>query len=307
MKVIFMGTPEFSLPALQAIIDSKNHEVVSVFTQAPKARGRGMRIKNSPVHDLAASNNIPVHTPKTLRSEESLELIKKIDADIIVVVAYGFIISANILNAKKYGCLNIHPSMLPKYRGAAPLQRTIINGEKDSAVCIMQMDEGLDTGDIILQKNFDLNNRITLKELHNECANLGAELLIKVLNNVDTLPRIKQSEIGVSYAHKLSKEEGRVNWQESAFEIDCKIRGMNPWPGVCFHHNGKVIKILEAEYTKTTYQNKNTGSLLNDNFEVVCGSGTLIIKSLKPEGSSRMSASDYLHGFCKGKKDIIFS
>jgi len=303
-----MGTPEFSLPALQAIIDSKNHEVVAVFTQAPKARGRGMRVKNSPVHDLASANNISVHTPKTLRSEGSLRLIKEIAADIIVVVAYGFIVPANILNAKKHGCLNIHPSMLPKYRGAAPLQRTIINGEKESAVCIMQMDEGLDTGDVILQKNFSLSDKVTLKELHDECANLGASLLIEVLDKMESFPRIKQPEEGEGalYAHKLSKEEGRVIWQESAFEIDCKIRGMTPWPGVYFYHSGKMIKILEAEYTDNEHQD-NPGKLLNDNFEVVCGAGTLIIKSLKPEGNSKMNAPDYLRGVSEDIKDIVFS
>lgn len=302
MKIIFMGTPEFSLPALMAIMNSHNYRVVSVFTQESKPKGRGMKAAGSPVFDFAVENNIPIHTPKTLKGLEAMDLIDSIDADIIVVVAYGLIVPANILNSKKWGCLNIHPSKLPKYRGAAPLQRTIINGEKESAVCIMQMDKGLDTGDIILQKDFSLNNRVTFKELHDKCANIGAELLIEVLDKIDKLPRIKQQKCSASYAHKLSKQEGRVNWKEDAFEIDCKIRGMNPWPGVYFYHNGKMIKILEAEYTKRKHKSE-IGTIINKNFEVACGRGTLIIKSLKPEGGGKMSAPSYLRGLCKGKND----
>lgn len=290
-----MGTPEFAIPALQNIISSSGHRVKAVFTRAPKAQGRGMKLANSPIHDLAIFHNIEVYMPKTLRNEEAIELIDSIEADIIVVVAYGFIIPQNILRAKKYGCLNIHPSKLPKYRGAAPLQRTIINGETETAVCIMQMDEGLDTGDIILQTDLVLPPMITLQELHDQCSNIGGKLLLDVLSNIDTLPRVKQSEIGASYANKLTKEEARVNWQDSAFNIDCKIRGMNPWPGVYFTHDSRMIKILEASWTNNQHKS-NPGEILNSNFEVACGRGTLIIKSLKPEGKAKMSATDYLRG-----------
>ncbi len=214
MNIIFMGTPDFAVPALQKLIDSTKYNVVAVFSQAPKHKGRGMKLTNSPVHNLAIYNNIAVHTPKTLKNKDSSALIDSIDADIIVVVAYGFIIPKNVLEAKKYGCLNIHPSKLPKYRGAAPLQRTIINGEQESAVCIMQMDSGLDTGDIILQENFKLDPKITFTELHDKCANIGANLLIKTLDGIDMIPRIKQQQEGLSYAHKLSKDEGRVDWND---------------------------------------------------------------------------------------------
>jgi len=302
-----MGTPEFAIPALTRLIDSSQHEVVAVFTQRPKPKGRGMKLSNPPIHQLASNNNIPVYTPKTLKGEKSAELIDSIEADIIVVVAYGFIVPGNILKAKKYGCLNIHPSKLPKYRGAAPLQRTIINGDTESAVCIMQMDEGLDTGDIILQKNFALDTTTTFLQLHDLCATLGGELLLEVLSNIDNLPRIKQSEEDVSYAHKLTKEEGRVDWKADAFEIDCKIRGMNPWPGVYFEHDGKIIKILSAEYTNNKH-NAITGQLLNENFEVACGRGTLMIKSIKPAGKPQMLAKDYLRSqsFSSSWAKIIF-
>ena len=306
MNVIFMGTPDFAVPAFRELITSTEHNVVALFTQAPKAKGRGMKLTNSPIHNLAIEHDIPVFTPKTLKNEKSIELIKTIEADIIIVVAYGFIIPENILNAKRYGCLNIHPSKLPKYRGAAPLQRTIINGEKETAVCIMQMDAGLDTGDVILQENLKLASDITLPELHDKCANIGAKLLIETLDNIDILPRTKQSNEGLSYAHKLSKEEGRVDWNESAFAIDCKIRGMNPWPGVYFEHAGKIIKILSSEYTENKHK-ALPGELLGNNFEVACGKGTLIIKSLNPAGKSKMLATDYLRGLSTPDNKVIFS
>ncbi len=290
-----MGTPEFAVPALQNLISSKKHKVVAVFSQAPKAKGRRMKITESPIHKLAKSNNIEVFTPKTLRKAESFELIDSIDADIIVVVAYGFIIPKNILESKKHGCLNIHPSKLPKYRGAAPLQRTIIDGEKETAVCIMQMDEGLDTGDIILQEDFALDQRTTLVQLHDKCARIGGELLIEVLDNIETLPRIKQLSVGESYAHKLTKEESRIDWNDSAFKIDCMIRGMNPWPGVYFEFKDKKIKILEAEYSDIEH-NYKSGQILNNLFDVACGYGVLHIKFVKPEGKPRMSSKDYLNG-----------
>jgi methionyl-tRNA formyltransferase len=290
-----MGTPEFAVPALRHLISSSNHKIKAVFTRAPKAQGRGMKLTNWPIHDVALSHNIDVYTLKTLRNEEAFKLIDSIRADIIIVVAYGFIIPPNILTAKKYGCLNIHPSKLPKYRGAAPLQRTIINGETETSVCIMQMDEGIDTGDIILQKDLILNPKITFLELHDQCAQIGGALLLEVLENIENLPRVKQSERGASYADKLTKEEAKVDWNDSAFNIDCKIRGMNPWPGAYFIHDSKNIKILEATWTNNEHKS-NPGEILNSNFEVACGNGTLIIKYLKPEGKPKMSATDYLRG-----------
>lgn len=290
-----MGTPDFAVPSLKNLISSKEHNVVAVFSQRPKSKGRGMKISKSPVHELADLYKIPVYTPSTLRKNESFELIDSIPADIIVVVAYGFIIPKNILESKKYGCLNIHPSKLPKYRGAAPLQRTIIEGEKETAVCIMQMDEGLDTGDIILQENFALSPRITLQELHDKCAQIGSKLLLKTLNNIETLPRIKQSDAGVTYAHKLTKEESLINWNDFAFKIDCMVRGMNPWPGVFFEFKNKKIKILETEYSNIDHSFK-IGQILNKSFDIACAKGILHIKSVKPEGKPQMSAKAYLNG-----------
>jgi len=304
MNVIFMGTPEFSIPALKKLIDTPDHQVIGVFTQTPKAKGRGLAQSNSPVHDLASTYNIPVYTPTTLRNQEAVELINSIEADIIVVVAYGFIIPENILNSKKYGCLNIHPSDLPKYRGAAPLQRTIINGESGTAVCIMQMSAGLDTGDIILQENFKLPERVSLPELHDKCANIGADLLLKVLSEIETLPRIRQSAQGITYAHKLSKSEGKINWNNSAHQIDCKIRGMNPWPGTYFEYDRKIIKVLQASFSDLEHDYK-PGLIINDQLEVACKKGVLKLEKLQLPGKALLAASEFLRGFKMTKGTLL--
>ncbi|AFB20803.1 methionyl-tRNA formyltransferase [Rickettsia canadensis] len=293
MKVIFMGTPEFAVPTLKKLI--AHHEVTAVFTQQPKAKGRGLSLAQSPIHQLACEHQIPVYTPSTLRNDKTINLINKVNADIIVVIAYGFIVPKAILDAKKYGCLNIHPSDLPRHRGAAPLQRTIIEGDKTSSVCIMRMDTGLDTGDILMKEDFDLEERTTLEELHNKCANLGAELLINTLVNIDNIVPIKQSSDGITYAHKLTKEEGKINWQDSAYSIDCKIRGMNPWPGVYFSYDDKIIKILEAEYLNVDHH-FTPGTVISDKLEIACGSGILQVKKLQQESKKALNIEEFLLG-----------
>ncbi len=290
-----MGTPDFAVPALNSLINSERNNVKAVFTREPKPKGRGMKLQKSPIHELAEANNIDVHTPKTLKGEGPLDTINSIEADIIVVVAYGFIVPAKILEAKKYGCLNIHPSDLPRYRGAAPLQRTIINGDKKSAVCIMQMDEGMDTGDVLLKEVFDLEERMSLQNLHDKCAKMGGDMLLEVLGNIDSLEPKKQASSGVTHASKLRKEESVIEWSRGAQEIDCQIRGMLPWPGASFEHKGKMIKIIEAIPTENLHQYE-AGTVMNDHFEIACGSGTLCLQIIKPEGKGKMNASDYLKG-----------
>lgn len=295
MKVIFMGTPEFAVPTLARLINSKDHQVTGVFTQIAKAKNRGLDIIKSPIHYLASQHNIQVYTPSTLKNDEVISLINSIEADVIVVVAYGFLIPEAILRAKKYGCLNVHPSSLPRHRGAAPLQYTIMAGDSESSVCIMQMDEGFDTGDIILQQKFPIPSRITLPILHDQAALLGADLLVKTLDNIDILPRIAQNTDGITYAHKLTKEHGRINWHEAAYNIDCKIRGMNPWPGVYFSYKGKIIKVLEAEYSEIT-SHLPAGTIISDRFEVACGRGSLIVKKLQQEGKKALDIEEFLRG-----------
>lgn len=290
-----MGTPQFAVPALGSLINSSNHQVVAVFTQEPKSQDRGLRTKASPVHELAQTHKVPVYTPRTLKDLATDLLIKSIEADVIVVAAYGFIVPKNILEAKRYGCINIHPSLLPKYRGAAPLQRTIINGEIKTGVCIMQMDEGLDTGDIMLQEEFLIDQRTAFHALHDKCALLGAKMLIDTLDQIESLPKIKQNNDNVTYAHKLSKEEGKIDWNQSAYQIDCKIRGMNPWPGTYFYYNDKTIKIIEADY-KESDSAEPVGSVISDELEVSCGSGILIIKKLQQSNKNPLFTAEFLRG-----------
>jgi methionyl-tRNA formyltransferase len=292
-----MGTPEFALSSLQSLIASAEHKIQAVFTAAPKKQGRGMSLTNSPVHDLALRHDIPVFTPSSLRNEQINALIASIEADIIVVVAYGFIIPKAILTAKKYGCLNIHPSNLPKYRGAAPLQRTIINGDKETAVCVMQMDEGLDTGDILAQENFVIPDDCTLQELHDQCAKIGSKLLLHVLENINVIAPIKQSEEGLSYAHKLQKEEGQINWSQEAAVNERKIRGMNPWPGAYFFHQGKQVKILQAKAMQVSGDYGN-GDIIDHNICLIAcaANSALELITVKPEGKGAMSGASYLRG-----------
>jgi methionyl-tRNA formyltransferase len=296
VKIIFMGTPDFAVPAINALINSKNHSVVAVFTAAPKPQGRGMKRTKSPVHQIAMDNKIDIYTPSTLRNSEIQSIIHNIEADIIVVAAYGFIVPKEILAAKKYGCINIHPSLLPGYRGAAPLQWSIINGDKESAMCIMQMDEGLDTGDIILQQNFPMPARVTFKELHDMTANLGAQLLLRALDEIDSLPRIPQDDTNATYAHKLTKEDGKINWEESAYKIDCKVRGMNPWPGVYFEYKGKIIKITESDYYAVAH-NFIPGTMINGKLDIACKEGILKITKLKLEGKKEITAEEFTRGY----------
>lgn len=295
MKVIFMGTPQFAVPALESLLSS-DHQVVAVFTREPKPQNRGLALLKSPIHQLAEQNDIPVYTPKSLRKEAGAAMVQEVDADVIVVAAYGLIIPQNILSAKKFGCINIHPSKLPKYRGAAPLQRVIINDEKESAVCIMQMDEGIDTGDILLQQNFPIEPDTSFEQLHNYCAKLGGELLIDVLDDLPNITPRKQADQGETYAHKLTKEEGQIDWQqESGKQIYAKIRGMNPWPGAYFLLGEKLIKILSANWVACEHEH-NIGAVISKKFEVACHGGILTLTQVQPQGKKAMSGHDFLLG-----------
>lgn len=289
-----MGTSSFAVPALLSLI--RNHQVQAVFTQPPKPAGRKMQMKLSPVHKIANYYGILVHTPAKLRNYESYQLVNSIEAELIVVCSYGLIIPSNILKAKKYGCLNIHPSALPKYRGAAPLQRAIIDGESNTSICIMQMDATLDTGDIILSANFPITKNITYPLLSDQCAEIGALLLNKTIHNIDLLPRVPQSQEGVSYAHKLTKEEGEINWNKSAFEISCQIRGMNQWPGTFFNYNGEQIKILAAKHIDLQH-NSEPGYVINENLLIACKKDALQIIALQRPGGKKLLTSEFIKGF----------
>lgn len=290
-----MGTPHFALPALEALIASE-HKLVAVYTAPPKPAGRGNEVKKSPVHELAEKHSIPVHTPASLKAEQLPE------SDVAVVAAYGILLPEHILNAPKFGCINIHPSSLPRWRGAAPIQRTIMAGDKKTSVCIMRMDKGLDTGDIIMQGEFDIAPDMTAGELHDFCAKLGAEMTLGAVKAIEQITPVKQNGESVTYAKKITKEDEIINWSKSAEEIKNQVRGLNPFPGAYFMHDGKKIKLFEVEVTSGKGQ---PGTVLDDKLLVACGSGAVRIKKLQKEGKRPMTAQEFLNGSAIPKGEVL--
>ena len=295
MKIIFMGTPEFALPTLEAL--HAENKVIAVYTQAPKPAGRGHAQTLSPVHQLANKLNLPVFTPKTLRKLEAQEELKALGADCAVVVAYGLILPKEVLNSFAYGCINIHPSMLPKYRGAAPMQRTILAGEMETALCVMQMDEGIDTGDVLLMERLELDNEITYPQLSENMAKLGAKLILEVVNKINHMVPQKQSEEGACYANKISKEEGELNWHEDAAKLNLKVRALNPWPGTFFNYNDEKIKVLAAKFE--TYEHEyEPGAIIDDKlFKIACAKGVFQPTILQRPGKGPVATKDFLRGY----------
>ena len=242
MRIIFMGTPEFSVPCLEALINS-NNEVVGVFTQPDKPKGRGYEMTPPPVKVCATEHNIPVFQPVSMRNGEALEIINSLNADLIIVVAFGKILPKEILESVKYGCINIHASLLPKLRGAAPIQWSIINGETETGVTSMQMDVGLDTGDMLIKKSIPITENMNAGELHDALSVMGAEVLIETIDNIDNLEPQKQVDELSNYAPMLSKELCPIDFSKSAQEVHNKIRGLSPWPVATTKINGKNYKI----------------------------------------------------------------
>ena len=294
MKIIFMGTPEFAVPTLKLL--QQKHQIVGVYTQAPKPAGRGQTETLSPVHNLANQLDLSVFTPKTLRKEEAQKEFIALGADLAVVVSYGLILPKEILTSCPYGCINIHPSLLPKFRGAAPMPRTILAGEKETAMCIMQMDEGVDTGDILLMEKMPLDEQITYMELYRSMAQLGAEMLMQVLDKIDHLTPEKQSEIGACYASKITKEEGELNWHEPSEQLMRKVRALNPWPGTFFYSNGEKIKVLAAKFDNNVH-NYEPGTIIDSKLlTIACLSGSFQPLILQRPGKNPLAVADFLRG-----------
>ena len=300
LKVIFMGTPEFSVPALQNLIDHPSFDVVAVYTQPARPAGRGQQLKPSPIQMVADAHNIPVHTPKSLkRDPDAVTVFQNLKADIAIVAAYGLILPLSVLNAPKYGCLNIHASLLPRWRGAAPIQRAIEAGDKESGVTIMQMAEGLDTGDMLLKESIAITPTMTAQMLHDDLSAMGSKMMISVLTDIldgrALSPEIQDENL-TNYAAMLKKEEGHINWAEDAAKIDLKIRAFTPWPG-CYAltADGKRIKILSGEYrTETT--TKAAGTVISGDGDIACGNGVYRITMLQPENSKAMDFKSALNG-----------
>lgn len=300
MKIIFMGTPDFSVGALEALIEA-GHEVVLAVTQPDKPRGRGKEVLYSPVKEAALAHGIPVFQPRRIRDAESVEELAKYPADVMVVIAFGQILPKEILEMTPYGCINVHASLLPNYRGAAPIQWAVINGENVSGVTTMQMDEGLDTGDMIQKTEIVLDPKETGGSLHDKLAAAGAALCVETLGAIEagTATRTKQGESGTAYAKQLDKKMGDIDWTRSAEEIERLIRGLNPWPSAYTTWREKIMKIWEAEVEDrdTDLEPGCIAEVKKDTFSVQTGKGLLRITSLQLPGKKRMTADAFLRGY----------
>lgn len=302
MRVIFMGTPDFSVGTLEALIEA-GHEVVLVVTQPDKPKGRGGKMQYTPVKEVAVSHGIPVYQPKKIREPECIEELRKYNADIMVVIAFGQILPKEILEMTPYGCVNVHASLLPSYRGAAPIQWAVINGEKVSGVTTMQMNEGLDTGDMLLKVEIPLDEKETGGSLHDKLAAAGARLCVETLDalKAGTVIPEKQGESPTAYAKMLDKHMGKIDWKMSAKEIERLIRGLNPWPSAYtrWNENDKGMKIWEAEVAEGQ-TDKAVGTVVEvakDGFFVQTGDGLLKITALQIPGKKRMDAAAFLRGY----------
>ncbi len=298
LKTVFMGSPEFSVPVLAALIDA-GHEIVCVYTQPPRPAGRGQKQRPCPVHAFALEQGLDVRTPTSFKTPEAIAEFQALKADIAVVVAYGLILPKPVLEAPNEGCVNVHASLLPRWRGAAAIHRAIVAGDSASGVCIMQMDEGLDTGPVLLREETPITETTTASELHNRLSVLGAKLIVPALEglvdgNVTPQP---QSDQGITYAHKLEKSDGELDWSQSAAELERKIRAFNPWPGAWFEHQGEKFKVLSAitEPRATSYD--QPGTVVDDKLLIACGSGAIRPTSLQRPGKQKLDAEDFLRGF----------
>ncbi|MBM7614512.1 methionyl-tRNA formyltransferase [Alkaliphilus hydrothermalis] len=299
MRVIFMGTPDFAVPCLQRLID-RNNEILAVFTQPDKPKGRGKKMTMPPVKELAVEKDIPVYQPAKLKTPEMTELIREMKPDIIIVVAYGHLLSKEILDIPPFGCVNVHASLLPAYRGSAPIHWAIINGEKVTGNTTMYMDVGMDTGDMILKEELEIGENETTGELHDRLSMMGAELLMKTLTLIEKgeVEREKQNEEEATYAPMMSKEVGKIQWEKSATEIRNLIRGTNPWPSAFTAYGDKVMKIWRArvESSEKIYQ---PGKIIKVNKEEVfvgTGKDILVIQELQFSGGKRLAVKDFLVG-----------
>jgi methionyl-tRNA formyltransferase len=292
MRVIFMGTPEFAVAALDKIAHA--HDVVCVYTQPPRPAGRGQTDRPSPVQVWAEAHNIPVRYPKSLKSAEAQAEFAALNADVAVVAAYGLILPQAILDAPKFGCLNIHASLLPRWRGAAPIQRAIMAGDKDSGVTIMQMDVGLDTGDMLLIKRVPIAEDTTAQDLHDALAAVGGDLIIEALSQIDTLPRQPQPADGVTYATKIDKAEAKIDFSRSAPDVVRHIHGLSPFPGAWLEVKGERIKILKAQVMAGQGR---AGDVLDDAFLIACGEGAMKPVLVQRAGRGVVPLADFLRGF----------
>ncbi|MBF7074674.1 methionyl-tRNA formyltransferase [Glaciecola sp. MH2013] len=297
LKIIFAGTPDFAAKHLQALLDSE-HEVVAVYSQPDRPAGRGKKLSPSAVKVLAQQAGCPIYQPESLKTQAAQEELAAIQADIMIVVAYGLILPAAVLHTPRLGCLNVHGSLLPKWRGAAPIQRAIWAGDKFTGVSVMQMDEGLDTGPVLLEKSMVIPPLATSASLYDDLAELGPEALIEAIDNIENLTPVVQDDSLASYANKLSKEEAKVNWQESAAQLARNVRAFNPWPMVWFEHKELALKVHAAQVVEA-FEEYPVGTIVSvskEGIEVAAREHNLLLTCIQIPGKKAQEASDIING-----------
>ena len=301
MKIMFMGTPEISAICLKKLIED-GHDIKAVVTREDKPRGRGNVMTPTPTKVVALESSIPVYEPKTLKDEAFQSVLDEIAPELIVVVAFGKILPKSVLEYPKHGCINLHVSLLPKYRGAAPMQRAIMNGERETGVTVMHMNEGLDTGDIISTEVFPIGPEDNFEDIHDRSAAVGGILLSRTIKDIESgvATRTKQNDDEATYAAKIEKSDAKIDFSRSAAELDCIIRGVTPIPGAFAYLGGKMLKIVKA--TPIANKKGSVGEVIDANgvgqgsFTVACGEGALLVSAVIPEGKGKMSAGDFIRG-----------
>ena len=300
MRIIFMGSPDFAVPTLDALVDA-GHEVVAAYTQPPRPAGRGKSERPTPVEERAGELGIEVRSPKSLKGEAEQEAFAELEADVSVVAAYGLILPQPILDAPMLGCLNVHGSLLPRWRGAAPVQRAIMAGDEATGVTIMQMEAGLDTGPMLLKRALEIEDK-NAAQLTEELAKLGAVMMVEVLADLPEFEPIEQPDDGVTYAAKISKEEARIDWSRPAAELVRQVQGLAPFPGAWFEANGERIKLLAADVASGRGA---PGEVIDDRLTIGCGNGALRPTQVQRAGKGTMSAEELLRGFFIAKGKVL--
>jgi methionyl-tRNA formyltransferase len=295
LRLAFLGSAEFSVPTLAALVQA-GHSVVRVYSQPPKPVGRGHKERRTAVHSFAEAHGIEVRTPKSLKSADEQEAFAKLEIDAAVVAAFGLILPPTVLEAPRLGCFNVHASLLPRWRGAAPIQRAIMAGDQVTGVTIMKVDEGLDTGPMLLVGQVPITSRTTAEDLHDTLANLGADLMVEALAGVTdgTLTPQPQPDTGATYAHKLEREEGRLDWSRPAEDLARAVRALNPWPGVWFEHGSERVKVLAAEVIAS---GGTPGTVLDDHLTVACGTDALRPVRVQRSGKAPIETDAFLRGY----------
>ena len=294
-RLVFMGTPEFAVPSLTALV-AAGHDVVSVYTQPPRPAGRGKRPRFTPVYAAADHHGIAVRTPETLRSVEEQDVLSALGVDAIVVVAYGLILPKSVLDMPRLGCLNVHASLLPRWRGAAPIQRALLAGDAETGISIMLLDEGLDTGPVLLQRAFTMAPEETAGTLHDRLADLGAAMIVPAVAGLaeGRVVATEQRDEGATYARKIGRSEAEIDWGRSAEEIDRQIRALAPSPGAWFRHGAERVKVFACVVAAGA--SGNPGEVLDDRLTIACGAGALRLQQLQREGRKAMDAGAFLRG-----------